>query len=149
MAESAAATPNAVEKPTCSISQPTVVEPVPMPVSNAARMAPKAAPRRARVDVAHHVGDKHRIGGAEADAEQRRRGDERQARRSGGEHRQAGRNEDQARHEDPAIADAVGQRARERARDEDHDGERRQVAGSSGATPMASAYIALKLVIAP
>ena len=45
-AASSAAQPNAVAKPYRWISQPIVVEPVPMPVSNAARIAPNAAPRR-------------------------------------------------------------------------------------------------------
>ena len=45
-ADSAAAAPNALAKPYFPISHPIVVEPVPIPVSNAARIAPKAAPRR-------------------------------------------------------------------------------------------------------
>jgi hypothetical protein len=46
IADSAVATPNAAENPTRSINKPTVVDPVPIPVSKAARIAPKAAPRR-------------------------------------------------------------------------------------------------------
>jgi len=45
-ADSAAATANAVRNPNRWMSHPIDVEPVPMPVSNAARIAPNAAPRR-------------------------------------------------------------------------------------------------------
>jgi hypothetical protein len=42
-----AAVPNAAPKPWRPMIHPMAVEPVPMPVSKHARIAPKAAPRRA------------------------------------------------------------------------------------------------------
>src|SRR5262249_52356312 len=45
-AASAAAAPNAIRYPNSPINQPMIDDPVPMPVSNAASIAPNAAPRR-------------------------------------------------------------------------------------------------------
>ena len=46
-ADSTAAAPNAPRRPRCPATAPRAIDPAPMPVSKAARMLPKAAPRRA------------------------------------------------------------------------------------------------------
>ena len=78
-------------------------------------------------DVAHHVGDEHRIGGAEADPEDDRRADQPGQAGGGRQQRQAGGDQRQAGHEDPAVADAIRQRPRERPRQQNHHRQQRQV----------------------
>ena len=74
---------------------PVTTEPVPIPVSKAARI--RRRPRRgARVHVAHDVGGEHRVGGAEPGAEHDGGGDERGRVPAEREQREAGHDQGQA-----------------------------------------------------
>ena len=106
--------------------QPIVVEPVPTPVSNAARIAPKAAPRlAARTSfIRAHV---DRIRRAEAEAEEHGRQHHQRPCAAGGQACQARAEEDEARDEDALEAQPIPQPPRERPDQQNHDRQRRQV----------------------
>ena len=120
---SAAPAPKAARKPSCWAIQPTAIEPVPMPVSKAARMPPKAEPRREGSTnfstwptKAGYWLPKPRPKTAAAEHELQPRVGE----GGGGE---ADGDEGEAGQQEAPVADPVGEPAGEEARDEHREGE--------------------------